>query len=142
MGLFHALLPLALRLVLTYACAEVRMEPLVQSHGKNRRRSPRRTARKSVQVECRKGTLGLGRNLASSALDVSEIGIRLCVTEFLDIREEVEIRISGYGMREVIKRPGFVRWQIKTAQGEFLIGVEFQKPLNYRDLQNLAAPVN
>jgi hypothetical protein len=105
----------------------------------NRRKSQRRRPRTSVKIECRKGAYGLGPNLASGALDVSDTGARLIITQAVDAKGEVEIIISAYGMSKPIKRMAVVRWQVALADGGFCIGAEFQKRIDYRDWQNLAA---
>jgi hypothetical protein len=106
----------------------------------NRRRSSRRKPRRSVIVECRKGSHELGANLAKELLDTSDSGIRLVVAQALDLQSEVTIVISGYGMKEPIKCLGIVRWRLKLESGLFCIGVHFRKQINYRDWQNLASP--
>ena len=116
------------------------MQKTTTTRPTNRRSSQRRPPRKTVQVECRKGSFGLGRNISASALDVSDTGARLIVTESLEILAEVEIVIAGYGMQKPLKRAAYVRWQVKLEDGRFCIGAEFQKRLPYRDWQGLAAP--
>jgi hypothetical protein len=106
----------------------------------NRRRSPRRKARTSVKVQCRKGSHGLGSNLASNVLDVSDTGVRLIITEPLELLAEVEIIINGYGMKGSIKRLGNIRWQVKLENDQFCVGVQFQRSLAYRDWENLVSP--
>lgn len=78
--------------------------------------------------------------MAHSVLDISDSGVRLVVTQPLDLLGEVELLINGYGMRTTIKRVAIVRWQLKLDNGLYCTGIEFQKPINYRDWQNLAAP--
>ena len=116
------------------------MEKFAESNPKNRRRSPRRKPRSSVKVECRKGSHGLGLNVATSVLDLSDTGVRLVVSQELALLSEVEIMIAGYGMQRALKRLAFVRWQLKLENGGYCTGVEFQKSLVYRDWQNLASP--
>ena len=116
------------------------MEKNAESKAINRRRSQRRKVRTTVKMQCRKGGHGLGPNLASSLLDISESGTRLIITQPLEVMGEVEIIINGYGMKGSIKRLGNVRWQVKLENGQFCVGVEFQKSLDYRDCQNLASP--
>ena len=116
------------------------MEKITTTRQTNRRSSQRRPPRSSVRVECRKGSFGLGRNIASAALDVSDTGARLVVKETLEIMAEVEIVIAGYGMQKPLKRAAYVRWQVKMEDGQFCIGAEFQKRIPYRDWQGLAAP--
>jgi c-di-GMP-binding flagellar brake protein YcgR len=121
----------------TYGCAEGIME---KSDHTNRRKSPRRKPRVSVKVECRKGSFGLGANLASTTLDLSDTGVRLVVTQAVEVMAEMEIIIAGYGMNKPLKRLANVRWVVKLEDGRYCIGAEFQKRLVYRDWQNLASP--
>lgn len=116
------------------------MERIVEPKQSNRRRSQRRKARPTVKVECRKGSHGLGANLALSVLDISDSGVRLITTQSLEVMDEVEVIINGYGLKEMIKRLGTIRWQVKLDTGQFCVGVEFHKGLVYRDWQNLVSP--
>ena len=116
------------------------MEKTVTTAVSNRRRSPRRKPRTSVRIECRKGSHGLGANLSAGLLDISDTGVRMIVTQALDVMVEVEIIITAYGMRQPIKRLGIIRWQVKMENGQFCTGVEFHKRIDYRDWQNLASP--
>ena len=106
----------------------------------NRRTSPRRKPRGHVKLECRKASIGLGVNLATTLLDVSETGARLIIRQELAIGQEVEIVISGHGLSQTIKRLCNIRWQVKLDDGKFCIGAEFQKRLDYRDWQYVASP--
>ncbi len=116
------------------------MDPTLEATQRNRRRSQRRKARTSVKVQCRKGAHGLGADLAITVLDISDSGVRLVVKQALDLSGEVEIIISGYGMKQPIKRIAEVRWQLQLENGHFCAGIEFQKHIDYRDWQNLASP--
>jgi hypothetical protein len=106
---------------------------------KNRRRSRRARARTSVKLQCREGAFGLGADLAYAVLDVSESGACLILRQPVAEQAEVEIIIEGYGMKS-IKRLGHVRRQVKLDDGKCCIGVEFQKPLPYRDWLTIAVP--
>ncbi len=106
----------------------------------NRRRSIRAKARTTVKVQCRKGALGLGPNLAHCVLDLSDSGVRLIIKQPLELMSEVEIIIDGYGMKDSIKRLGNVRWLINAEGGQYCVGIEFQKSLSYRDWLNMASP--
>jgi len=116
------------------------MAKSVSAAPSNRRISMRRKPRSSVKVECRAGSCGLGPNVASTTLDISDTGVRLIVSKELAVMTEVEFIIGGYGMSKPIKRMAFIRWQVKLDDGRFCIGAEFQKRLDYRDWQNLASP--
>jgi PilZ domain len=106
----------------------------------NRRNSQRRKPRSTVQVQCRRGMYGLGSNMATGTLDISETGVRLVISEELEPPDEVEIIVGGYGVQKPLKRTGVVRWALKLENGQFCIGVEFQKRLDFRLLQSLACP--
>jgi hypothetical protein len=116
------------------------MTPAVDTKPKNRRLNHRRRARTSVRIECRKGSYGLGANVAVSILDVSESGVCLVTAQEFPLKTEVEVVLGGYGIRVALKRIAVVRWQLKLADGQFCTGMEFQKRLAYRDLQNLTSP--
>jgi len=116
------------------------MDMTAEAKQKNRRRSQRRKPRTSVKVQCRKGSHGLGADIASTVLDLSDSGVRMVIKQGLDVPSEVEIIIAGYGMKSNIKRLGNVRWQVKLENGQYCVGIEFQKHIEYRDWQNLASP--
>jgi hypothetical protein len=106
----------------------------------NRRRAPRRKPRGFVKLECRKGSIGLGSNLATTLLDVSETGARLVTHQELAIQQEVEIIFLGYGLRQKVRQLANVRWQLKLDDGKFCLGVEFQKRMTYADWQMISSP--
>jgi PilZ domain len=116
------------------------MDSTLEAKQRNRRRSQRRRPRNSVKLQCRKGAHGLGADTALSVLDISDTGVRLVVSQEFVPGAEVEIIITGYGMKQPIKRLGVLRWQLKLENGTFCTGVEFQKRIDYRDWQNLASP--
>jgi hypothetical protein len=106
----------------------------------NRRAAPRCKPRSFVKLECRKGAIGLGLNLATTLMDVSETGVRLVISKELALQQEVEIVLTSHGLKQPIKRLGNIRWQLKLDDGKYCLGVEFQKRLAYSDWQNLATP--
>src|SRR5215212_6697669 len=116
------------------------MAQMAQPKKSNRRASARRKPRGSVKLECRKGSFGFGLNLATTLLDISETGARLIVSQELSLKQELEIIFTGYGMPASIKRVANLRWQLKLEDGKYCIGVQFDKYLEFRDLQNLASP--
>jgi len=104
----------------------------------NRRRARRRPLSGQATAECRKGSVGLGRNVAVTTLDVSEIGVRLIVRVPLTPGEEVELQMGGPGLLKPLRRAGKVVWSMLLPDGCHVIGVAFDKPLAYGDLQRLA----
>jgi hypothetical protein len=103
----------------------------------NRRSSPRLRARGGSKSICRKGTLGLGANVALALLDVSETGVRLRVKEPLALGQEVEVGLQGPGHGSEFKMTGRVVWCIPAADGTHLVGIHFDKPLNFKAVQDL-----
>jgi hypothetical protein len=81
--------------------------------------------------------MGLGPNIAHSFQDVSETGARLTVKVDLPIGHEVELSLCGLGHRRPVKSVARVIWSLPTSPGIFLIGVRFDRPLRYLDLQEL-----
>ncbi|MBI1916030.1 MAG: PilZ domain-containing protein [Planctomycetes bacterium] len=101
---------------------------------KNRRANPRRAPKSSTRVTCRRGTLGLGPNLALSLLDVSETGARLLVKEPLATGQEIELGLLAPGALRESTLPALVVWTLETADGAHCAGVQFQKRLSYAAL--------
>lgn len=113
----------------------------VQSSEANRRTSKRMAARTSVSIEVRKGALGLGANIAATFLDISEGGVRVVVKAPLAAKDEVEVTLTGHGIRKPIKRIATVCWVAKLESGEHAVGLLFEKRLPYQDVTNFAKPV-
>jgi hypothetical protein len=72
-------------------------------------------------------------------LDVSETGVRLIVGQEFPPASEIEISMTGHGLKGTVKRLANIRWQLKLDNGKFCIGAEFQKRIAYNDWQNIAA---
>ncbi len=106
----------------------------------NRRRSRRSPLSGQTRVECRKGALGLGRNLAVRALDLSETGIRLVLRDLLAPGDGVEVILSGPGVRGQLKRLGRVVWCLPLSAADACAGVAFEKPLPWAEAQRLQRP--
>ena len=105
----------------------------------NRRRSTRSSARATIRFQCRKGALGLGPNLAIRVLDLSASGVRLVVNKSLECTDEVEVVIDGHGMKGTIRRLGIIRWNEKLESGQFCVGIEFHKFLDFKVWQTLTS---
>jgi hypothetical protein len=103
----------------------------------NRRSSPRLRARGGSKSVCRKGTLGLGANVALGLLDVSETGARLRVKEPLSPGQEVEVGLQGPAHGREFKMTGRVIWSIVAADGTHLVGIHFDRSLSFTAVQDL-----
>src|SRR5437763_1541807 len=114
---------------------------LPKSKTTNRRGAMRKVPRGTVKVECRRGSVGLGKNLLVRFVEFSEGGMRLVVSASLLAREEVEILIFGANQTKPIKRLANVCWSVPEENaGNYLIGVEFQKKLLFIEVAQNARP--
>lgn len=104
----------------------------------NRRRSLRQPSKTNSKVTCFGGKLGLGPNIAVKILDLSETGIRLRVTAACEPGYDLKVHLSSLAHRKPVILEGNVVWCVPTTENDYCIGVEFVKPLNYRDLQLLS----
>jgi hypothetical protein len=102
-----------------------------------RRRFLRGAVHHLARVECRKGSLGRGTNLAVAALDLSEAGIFLVTRKPLKKGQHVEIRLSACGLAQPARRLGLVVWSAKLAGAIDCAGVAFDKPLPSSEIQFL-----
>ena len=112
----------------------------VNRRAMNRRGSIRKRARKSIRLQCRRGATGLGANVASGYLDISESGAQLVINDSVKPGDELEVILESYGMRGALRRLSDVRWAIPVDGGGWRIGVRFQKRLTFREVQNLSMP--
>lgn len=101
-----------------------------------RRRVRRKVPRRGTVVCCRKGTLGLGRDLAMRTRDLCEEGISLLVKEWITPPTDVEISLTAVGTSKPIVVIGQVVWCNPMETG-FLIGVRFQERIGYVQFTSL-----
>ena len=107
-------------------------------YGANRRASRRRPPKGSTKVRCFRGPMGLGADLAVFALNVSETGASLVLKEPFKNGEELEVVLESIVQRRPIRKKAGVVWCIATAEGRWCVGVKFQAPLRYAELNDLA----
>jgi c-di-GMP-binding flagellar brake protein YcgR len=105
-----------------------------------RRENKRLPAQSSVAIEVRKGTMGLGLNLAVHLLDLSVDGAGVLMKGELQEKDEVEILLSGNGGRSTIKRIARVHWVTKLESGHFVVGFSFDKQIPFADVSKFVRP--
>jgi len=93
-----------------------------------------------VVIEVRKGTKSLGPNLAVHLLDLSVDGAGVFMKGELQENDEVEILLSGNGIRSTIKRIARVRWVSKLESGHYIMGFSFDKQLPFTDVTSFVRP--
>lgn len=101
-------------------------------HRRLRRKKPKR----GTGLTCRKGTLGLGKDLAVSIVDVSEEGACLLVKEEIPTGTEVEITLTPVGVSRRLVTLATVVW-CAASTTSFVIGVKFRDRLSYTDFFHL-----
>ncbi len=104
---------------------------------RNRRRALRRLARRSTKIACFRGSLGMGKNLGISLLDISETGVRLHVKAPFEEGEDLEVNLLGLVHARPIRVLCKVIWCMETKEGNFIVGAEFEKSIRYRDVLEL-----
>jgi len=101
----------------------------------DRRIVRRKPLKKGVTITVRKGTLGLGPNLAAGGVELSLDGVQLRVTSELKKGDEIEIGLTGIGRSKAMTLVADVRWCREDDETEtFLIGAKFRRRLAYADL--------
>jgi hypothetical protein len=109
------------------------------SANENRRRTRRQLSKSSTKVTCHKGAWGLGPNLARRLLDLSTDGARLVVAAPLERGHEVTLQMEALWHQRPIKMQAQVRGCEALADGDYCVGVHFEKTLGYHEVQVLAA---
>ena len=98
----------------------------------NRRIVRRRPLKHGVDITVRKGTLGLGPNLAIKGVEISDDGVQVLVKSELKPGEEVEVGLTPVGRSKPTPFIADVRWcQPDEAGKGFQLGVQFRHRLTY-----------
>src|SRR5262245_50209362 len=112
-------------------------QPPSTSAAPNRRADSRHEPRARVKVECRKGSAGLGQNLATQVLDLSQLGAKITTKAELPVGAEVEISLLAAAFQRPVKVMANVVRSETLKDGSFRVGVRFQKPVSYADIRLL-----
>jgi c-di-GMP-binding flagellar brake protein YcgR len=105
----------------------------------NRRSSRRAAIARLARIECRKGSQGLGPNLAITTLDISETGARLVLKGKVDKGQELEVVLNSSGLPRPVKRLARTVWALPQNDGNALVGLRFDRALSYAEYQHLAS---
>ena len=110
---------------------------VMKSTQSNRRRAIRRDTRRSTKAICYRGSLGLGKSIGVAVYNVSETGAQLSVNTALAVGDELEVNLDGMRFRRPLRVVGRVVWCLKDCDGNYSIGVDFDKYLRFHDVQEL-----
>jgi hypothetical protein len=97
---------------------------------------PHLVAKGGCRVQCRRGTLDLGPDLALQIVDVWPDGAGLLVKEPLDDGAEVSSVLEGPGSSPPVKRTASVV-RCQPAREGYLADIEFHKRLERAELLSL-----
>ena len=103
---------------------------------KNRRADRRRPPRGNIKVTCIKGSLGLGKNIGVSVVDISEAGIRVVLQAPLQKGQDMEVSLLAPGVGQTCKALAKVVWCKQLEDGTYWVGAQFHRRLRYRELWN------
>jgi len=94
----------------------------------------RRPARSAVRVVLRAGTMGLGPNLATGLVDLSEDG--LCVLSKLPLKvgSEAEVCLDKAGSQKPLKLVAEVRWCNGDETTGYRVGLRLRHRLLYTQI--------
>jgi hypothetical protein len=81
--------------------------------------------------------MGLGANLAVSAVEVSETGACVVVTAPFANGEEMEVKLESVVQRRPVRKMAKVVWCVSAGPDRWRVGVQFQGSLRYADLNDL-----
>lgn len=102
--------------------------------GIDRRLGPRRPVTRRADVSLRAGTLGLGPNLATGLVDVSEEGLGVKLNGAVEPGAEVEVIVSFPVASKSFKLHGVVCW-CNLGPGEtFVAGIRLRRRLTHAEL--------
>jgi hypothetical protein len=92
----------------------------------------------TLQVSCIKGMMGLGTNLATAILDLSEDGAALLLKHPLQKGDEVQLEFSRAVPNWSCCVVAEAVWCVPIVDGGFCAGFSFNRRLAYRDIQQIS----
>jgi PilZ domain len=97
-----------------------------------------RPVKHGVALAIRKGTLGLGPDLAVAGQEISEDGLRARIKSELKEGDEVEMSLTAVGRSKPMKLVGDVRWCQKDDTDRsgrtFAVGIQFRHRLAFSEI--------
>jgi hypothetical protein len=91
-------------------------------------------------VECRKGSFGLGPDLISRVIDLSETGICVELKAAMEAGQEYEFLFIGLRAGKSVKRIASVIWMQPAENENTRAGLHFAIPLPYALVDQLVKP--
>jgi hypothetical protein len=110
------------------------MEPVAPATQRNRRMSRRRSPRPGVKVSVRAGSMGLGPDLATGLIDISEDGLQVRLKAPLPVKSEAEVGFEKAGSGRPLKVMAEVRWCLTDPGGGCRAGLQLRRRMLYTQL--------
>jgi len=96
----------------------------------------RKPAKSGVRVQCRRGQLGLGADVAVAVVDISDTGMCVVVKAALTKGEDAEVILAGVGRQKPLKLACEVRWCVPDGAAGFRAGLRFRKRIPYAEMDS------
>ena len=106
----------------------------------NKRLSRRCPAKGTTRLKVYRNAMGLGPNIATTLLDLSETGLRVILKESLTAGQQVEVNLESASTGKTIKTKAGVVWVVPGADAKFVVGLRLEKSLAHADLMALTKP--
>ena len=104
----------------------------------NKRLSRRSGAKSSTRLRVYRTALGLGPNIASSLLDLSETGVRVVLKEAAAVGQEVALHLESAATGLTLKTTAVVMWVVPGTEPTVVVGLRLQKSICHGDLMALS----
>ncbi len=109
---------------------------------KDHRLKRRKLARPSVKLSVRKGTMGLGKDIALEVINLTEDGIGFRAAAELLVGDEVEVTLTKPGQNRSLKFIADIRWSSEQLSEEdewptYVVGAKLRSRISYVDLTML-----
>jgi PilZ domain len=105
----------------------------------DRRLFDRRAPRAGTRIEIRRGAMGLSPDVVIELIDLTEAGAKVRIRGHVRRGDRVLTRLSALGQAWVAGGTAVVRWCLVGPDGTALVGVQFERPLDARDLAELVS---
>jgi hypothetical protein len=103
----------------------------------NHRLDRRRDVLRKVVVVVRRGTMGLGPNIAIRIVDATQDGLGLRLSGPVHPGDEVSVELSVPGVGKPVKVQADVRWCADAGDGTHLAGIRLRRRLSYTEVSSL-----
>ena len=108
----------------------------------DRRRFPRQMPKEGIQIRCQlKSRTNQKLNIALTVVDISQTGVRMIVSNSLDIGDEIKVHLFPPDDTVQVQATAEVVWESKISETTSLVGLRWKKLLQEEDVLKLTHSV-